>query len=147
MARVAQPLDPGVRDPDPGELAASPALASLAASVRSVFLALASGLVGMEWVAVGATRVSPPESMRAGVKPVRPASYRPMRGPGKDDTHEAASAYGETPGKVLVAVSPVSTTVAQTAVVLAWLSMPKTVEYSDMGASRPRGRRTGRRLW
>lgn len=111
------------------------------------FLALASGLVGMEWVAIGATRVPPPESMRAGVKPVQPASYQPMRGPGKDDIHEAISAYGETPGKVLVAVSPVSTTIAQTVVVLAWPSMPKTVEYSDMGASRPRGRRTGRRLW
>ena len=101
----------------------------------------------MEWVAIGATRVSPPESMRAGVKPVQPASYQPMRGPGKDDIHEAISAYGETPGKVLVAVSPVSTTIAQTVVVLAWLSMPKTVEYSDMGASRPRGGRAGRRLW
>ena len=84
--------------------------------------------------------------MRAGVKPVQPASYRPMRGPGKDDIHEAASAYGETPGKVLVAVSPVSTTIAQTVVVLAWLSMPKTVEYSDMGPPAQRGRRTGRRL-
>ena len=46
----------------------------------------------MEWVAIGATRVSPPESMRAGVKPVQPASYQPMRGPGKDDIHEAISA-------------------------------------------------------
>ena len=110
---------------------ASPALASLAASVRSVFLALASGLVGMEWVAIGATRVSPPESMRAGVKPVQPASYHPMRGPGKDDIHEA--------------ISPVSTTIAQTVGVLAWLSMPKTAEYSDMGP-RGRGRRAGRRL-
>ena len=71
---------------------ASPALASLAASVRSVFFALASGLMGMEWVAIGATRVAPPEGMRAGVKPVQPASYQPMRGPGKDDIHEATSA-------------------------------------------------------
>ena len=103
----------------------------------------------LTWVAIGATRVSPPESMRAGVKPVQPASYRPMRGPGKDDIHEAASAYGETPGKVPVAVSPVSTTIAQTVAVLAWLSMPKTAEYSDMGASRPWGvgRRASRRLW
>ena len=86
-------------------------------------------------------------SKRAGTKPVHPASYRPMRGPGRRDIREAVSAQGETPGKVLVAVSPVSTAIAQAVVVLARLSMPKTVEHSDMGASCSQGRRAGRRLW
>ena len=135
VARVAQPLDPGVRDPDLGELAGQPRPGE-PGGVRPVgpprpgLGARGHGAGGYRC----ATRVSPPESMRAGVKPVQPASYRPMRGPGRDDIHEAASAYGETPGKVPVAVS-------------AWLSMPKTAEYPDMGPSRPRGGRAGRRLW
>lgn len=49
------------------------------------------------------------------------------------------SAWG-LPGNVLVSVSPVSTTRAQTVVVLACESIPNTVEYPNMGASRPSGR-------
>ena len=64
----------------------------------------------------------------------KPKTYRPRLVDERLQRLLSTSAYGETPGrKVLVAVSAVSTTIAQTVVVLAWLSMPKTAEYSDIG--------------
>ena len=60
---------------------------------------------------------------------------------------QSSLSQGETPGKVLVAASPVSTTIAQTVVVLAWLSMPKAIDYFDMAPPARPVWRTDCRLW
>ena len=148
VARVAQPLDPGVRDPDLGELPGQPRPGE-PGGVRPVGLprpglgARGHGAGGYRRHA----RVAAGEHARrreAGAACLVPAHARPGEG---RHPQGGLGAYGETPGKVLVAVSPVSTTIAQTVVVLAWRSMPKTAGCSDMVPPTQRGRWNGRRLW
>ena len=58
-------------------------------------------------------------------------------GPGKPDIHSATSPHG-LPRNLLVTVSPVSASSAQTVVDLRCTSIPKAVEYLGTGASQPR---------